>query len=100
MGAVTDLGMKAEVDAGVDTGAEADSMFFAGEAVTDSSSALFFFFFFFFFFFGDFFFFRTTSVQPSFPFFLLGMIRLLFRYFSLTVDSGCGNCCCSGFCCD
>ena len=41
MGVVTDLGMKAEVDAGVDTGAEADSMFFVGEAVADLSSTFF-----------------------------------------------------------
>ena len=59
MGAVTDLGMKAEVDAGVDTGAEADSMFFAGEAVADLSPA----------FFGDFFFFWITSIQPFSAFF-------------------------------
>ena len=60
MGAVTDLGMKAS---GVDTFAEADSMFFAGEAVADLSSA----------FFGDFFFF-PGYFNPILHFLWLGMV--------------------------
>ena len=47
------------MDAGVDTGAEADSMFFAGEAVADLFSACF----------GDFFFFRITSIHLFSTFF-------------------------------
>ena len=83
MGAVTDFGMKAEVDAGVDTGAEADSMFFVGEAVADLSSA----------FFWDFFFsgLLQSNCLPIFFWGGLGMIRLLFRYFSFAVDGGSGN---------